>query len=281
MKRQIFFMVFIFSFIMVGTFIFMAMKQTGTENTKQNEALKESIQEKQAIEQISQNDPYWFTPYYTNEAEIVKHQYYILKYNEQFEQPDWVAYELKQAHLVKNAKRANNFRADKTVLTGSAVPDDYNGSGYDRGHLLPAGDRPFSEEAMSETFYMSNMSPQEPGFNRGIWKVLEDAVRTYAENIGTMYVVTGPVNKLGVKEIGMNKVDVPNYYYKAVLFYSDNQTQAIGFLLKNESSDLPIQNFVITIDSLEKFTGINFYHKLDDSIENNMESKVDTKFWFK
>lgn len=115
--------------------------------------------------------------------QVVKHTFFALSYANSYEQAEWVAYELTKSHLIGKAEeRSGNFRPDPGVKLGSAAPDDYQGSGYDRGHLAPAADMAFDKTAMSESFFMSNMSPQEPGFNRGIWKELEGHVRDFAYN---------------------------------------------------------------------------------------------------
>ena len=108
--------------------------------------------------------------------ELRKFQNYSLCYRETYEQAEWSAYCLTSNQLVKNADRTNDFRPDNRISTQSASLADYKGSGYDRGHLTPAADMSFSEQAMSETFYMSNMSPQEPQFNRGIWELMSNVV---------------------------------------------------------------------------------------------------------
>ena len=142
---------------------------------------------------------------------IVKHYAYTLNYNEEHEQAEWVAYILTKDRVYGTVKRTNNFRPDPKVKTGSATLADYKGSGYDRGHLAPAADMKWSATAMSESFYMSNMSPQRPGFNRGIWKRLEQLVRTWAVEYEEIHVVTGPVLKGSFKSIGPNQVSVPEY----------------------------------------------------------------------
>ena len=121
------------------------------------------------------------------------YEYYSLCYRESYEQAEWSAYCLTDEHLVKNAGRSDDFRADPKISTGSATPDDYKKTGYDRGHLSPAADFAFDKTAMSETFYMTNMSPQTGSFNRGIWKDLESTVRTWAKKFGRVYVVSGPI----------------------------------------------------------------------------------------
>ncbi len=157
-------------------------------------------------------------PHYTNDSEIIQHTGYALKYNEQYEQAEWVAYQLTDIEVNGKYERSDNFRKDPFVSTGSATLKDYKGSGYDRGHLIPASDMKWSPDAMSSSFYMSNMSPQDPSFNRGIWKKLEEQVREWAVDNREIYVVTGPVLTNGLYQtIGVNKVAVPNHYYKVVL----------------------------------------------------------------
>ena len=128
---------------------------------------------------FANSDNYFnYLPSQQSNGQIVHHANYTLQYNEEHEQASWVAYRLTSHHLQNpSTKRKDNFRSDPKVKTGSATLSDYKGSGYDRGHLAPAADFKWSSTAMSESFYMSNMSPQVPGFNRGIWKKLESKIR--------------------------------------------------------------------------------------------------------
>ena len=124
-----------------------------------------------------------YLPLMEHGDEIVKHTAFTLCYSEAHEQAKWVAYHL-TAEMCDNSgeERTNNFRTDPDVKTGSASPEDYKKSGFDRGHLCPAGDMGWSEQTMSESFFMSNMSPQAPSFNRGIWKKLEEQIRVFRKN---------------------------------------------------------------------------------------------------
>ncbi|MFA6845255.1 MAG: DNA/RNA non-specific endonuclease, partial [Sphaerochaetaceae bacterium] len=117
----------------------------------------------------------------------VSHCGYALSYNEQYEQPSWVAYQLTCDEVVGTIERTDNFRPDPAILTRSASLDDYRSSGYDRGHLIPAADQKWSAQAMDDSFYLSNMSPQTGAFNRGIWSHLEAVVRTFANDNGAIY----------------------------------------------------------------------------------------------
>lgn len=160
------------------------------------------------------------------------------------------------------------------VRTGSAELSDYRGSGYDRGHLAPAADMKWSPTAMSESFYMSNMSPQRPRFNRGMWKRLEEKVRTWATESEEIYVVTGPVLSDNLPTIGANQVAVPEYYYKVILDFKEPELKGIGFILANQSSTQPLATYAVTIDSVEVVTGIDFFPAIEDSLEERIESSV-------
>jgi endonuclease G, mitochondrial len=211
-------------------------------------------------------------------VEIVKHQNYILGYSESHEQAAWVAYELTTTEAGGGYERTDNFRSDPNVSTGSAKLNDYKGSGYDRGHLAPAGDMGFSQTAMSESFYLSNMSPQVAGFNRGIWKKLESQFRTWANEKGSIYVITaGIFNGRTLGKIGYNGVTVPKSYYK--IAYAPSEQTAIGFLLNNESSSNTLASFIVSVNEIETTTGLDFFTELDDSIEEEIESKVDQSKW--
>lgn len=210
---------------------------------------------------------------------VVKHFAYTLSYNEMHEQASWVAYELTEAETHKTIDRSDKFVPDPAVKTGSATDKDYAKSGFDRGHLAPAADMGWSVKAMAESFYFSNMSPQDPGFNRGIWKKLEEQVRDWAIEYETLYIATGPVLSSGLRQIGPEGVSVPKYYYKVLLRYQDHDKQGIGFVLPNEPSSEPLQRFVVSIDSVEKLTGLNFFPKLPDQLESKLEKTSCLPCW--
>ncbi|MFN3446796.1 MAG: DNA/RNA non-specific endonuclease, partial [Bacteroidia bacterium] len=195
-------------------------------------------------------------PEFKNNQNITYHNGFTLCYNKTHEQSIWVAYQLTAAETQGTAQRSNKFEPDPKVKGGTATDADYKQSGYDRGHLAPAADMSWSEEAMQESFYYSNMSPQVPSFNRGIWKKLEEQVRDWALQFDEVYVATGPILTSGLPRIGPNKVSVPSLYYKALLVYGNKGKQAIAFVLPNEASQQPLNNYIITIDSLENLTGI-------------------------
>ena len=213
---------------------------------------------------------------------IVKHEYYALSYSEKDEEAEWVAYELTRDRLnQKRVQRANNFRPDPKVKTGSADIYDYKRSGYDRGHLVPAGDMAFSPRAMSETFYMSNISPQVRNFNGGIWRELEENVRDWARRFRHLYIVTGPVltDDLETK-IGKAGVTVPKRFYKVILDITEPELKGIGFIIPNELSTKTLDNYAVTIDEVEAITGIDFFAELmDDATEEELEGVAEPELW--
>ena len=203
--------------------------------------------------------------------QVVKHQIYTLSYSESDEQAEWVAYKLFKNSINHSIKRKDNFRQDKSITTGSATLKDYKNSGFDRGHLAPAKTMSYSKETMSDSFFMSNMSPQKPSFNRGIWKKLEEKVRDLILISDSIYVVTGPVLENSLGKIGENKVTIPSAYYKTIIRFKDDKLFGIGFLLKNEKSNRELSMFSVSIDSIEKVTGLNFFYQLDSVVQNRIE----------
>ena len=225
---------------------------------------------------------------------IVRHSAMVLEYAEQYEQARWVMHIISPDILSGQVFRTNDFREDPLVPSGSAVEADYflktllpdstwkyDGFGYDRGHLAPSADFRWSKQALSESYFYSNMSPQKAEFNRGGWGNLEDRIRGYLyRNRETeLYVVTGPVltPDLPVIERGMNKVHIPKYYWKVAVDVKNQR--GIGFYMPNQSISYPLSSFAVTIDQVEEATGIDFFSNLPDSIEQKIENQRIIEDW--
>jgi len=215
--------------------------------------------------------------YPKSKGQLVNHSYYSLSYNENHEQAEWVYYFLTSDMINGNYKRTDNFREDSKVLTGSASKSDYYKSGYDRGHLAPAGDMKISRISMSESFLLSNISPQNPSFNRGVWKNLESQIRSWVLSDGDMYIVTGPVFVEPIGSIGSNNVTVPSSFYKIV--YSKLDNKMIGFIIPNCKSSNNLKDYVKSVDYIEDLTGIDFFYDLEKIIQSDLESKINIKKW--
>lgn len=260
-----------------------AASETRKEAQKE-EARREAL--KVAEEPTDYNKYYYTTsfdftwPAYSQDDAIVEHDGFTLAYNEEAEQAKWVAYRLTSSNLAQNlARRKDNYRPDSYVATGSADPDDYRNSGYDRGHLAPAADFKWSQNAMDATFVMSNISPQRPEFNGGIWNDLEQKIRTWAKRDKELFIVTGPIIDKRPKRIGKNKVAVPDRFYKVVLDLSEPEVKAIGFILKNEASKKSFMDFAVSLDVVEKETGLDFFPMIPDELESKLESSVNKALW--
>lgn len=220
----------------------------------------------------------YFLPTSTT-GQIVHHQGYSLSYSEAHEQAEWVAYELKKSHLSNINFNRPYFEIDKAVKTKAAHWRNYKNSGYDRGHLCPAGDRKYSKSAHDETFLTSNISPQTHEFNSGIWNTLEQKVRYWASKYDGVFVATGGVLENSLQTIGEEKVSVPRQFYKIVMDNNTGKTKAIAFLLPHKDSNKPLYQFVTSVDNIEKLTGIDFFPELDDDIENKIEASTSYKAW--
>jgi endonuclease G len=210
---------------------------------------------------------------------VVQHAGYTLSYNETHEQANWVAYELTAFETKKVVDRTNRFMEDPKIATGSASLDDYRNSGYDRGHLAPAADLGWSMQSMEESFYMSNMSPQLPAFNRGIWGEAEAFTRKAAKENGSLFVVSGPIFSANMKTIGVNRVAVPERYYKILLDVRDPELKALAFIIPNRDCSEELEKFVVSIDEIETATGIDFFPALPDEWESKLEASRSITNW--
>lgn len=226
----------------------------------------------------SQSQSFDFLPSSTTN-QIIQHDYYTLSYSEKHEQAEWVAYELKKNYVRNSDFKRPYFIEDPKVKTGSADWRNYKKSGYDKGHLCPAGDMEFALKAYNDTFFTSNVSPQIHDFNGGVWNRLEQKVRYWATKYDGIYVITGGVLQSSLKTIGKEEVSVPNYFYKVLLDNSNGQYRMIAFLVPSKKSDQPLYAFAVSVDKVEKMTGIDFFPKLNDKIESSLEKNSDYKAW--
>jgi endonuclease G len=214
------------------------------------------------------------------DTQVISRNYYSLSYNESNEVANWVAYHLGHFHIRGCIPRSEAFRIDPLITSGSSSPQDYLKSGFDKGHLLPAGDMKFDKEAMRDSFYMSNMTPQPAKFNRGRWSVLENLMRAWALKYQEIWIVTGPILKSELSTIGnINRVSVPMEYFKVILRKEGETFSGIAFLM---SVDVPYQDlssYTLSIRQLEEYSGINFFPSLNDSEEDEIENEINLGNW--
>lgn len=213
-----------------------------------------------------------------NELRIDKAGYSI-SYNCDFNIANWVAYELSAEETKSKVKRKNNFKSDPLLDSCQVVPGDYARSGFDKGHLAPSADMCWSLQAMEESFYMTNMAPQKPRFNRGIWKRLEDQTRDWAVENNSVYIVTGPVLRDGLPAIGKNHVSVPEYFFRVILDISEPEIKGIAFLMANKRLTGDLTDFAVSIDSVEMLTGLDLFYSLPDDVETSIEQSFNPLNW--
>ena len=208
-----------------------------------------------------------------NSDQVLCRTGYAVGYNYQTKNADWVAYHVTKESVNAQFKRSNNFKVDAELPEyAQSTLSDYSKSGYDRGHLAPSAAMDFSQESMQESFLLSNMSPQLPGFNRVGWRLLEEHVRDLANEYHELYVVTGPIYEGNEASIG-NGVVIPSAFYKVVLdpYYND----AIAFIVPHRDvSGSELVDFVTTIDDVEERTNLDFFSNTNDDIENSMEAML-------
>ena len=246
---------------------FLSCKQISTEEIEDQNGQLSTYKE---------NLKFDFLPTSTSN-DIYNNEAYSFSYKEDFEQAEWVAYELNKEDMSSVEYERPYFNQDKSVKTKSADWRNYKNSRYNKGHLCPAADRKGSYEMYQMTFLTSNASPQLYDFNAGIWNRLEQKVRYWSERYDGVYVITGGVLENGLKTIGTEKVAVPNYFYKIIL--TKDKTNMIGFLVPHKDSNKPLYDFVIPVDEIEKVTGIDFFSALPDDVENKLEANKGYKNW--
>lgn len=216
--------------------------------------------------------------------EIRLDQYgYSVSYNPQLCIPNWVAWELNEEKLVERESRNNKFLPNPKLPASKAVTtDEYKGSGWDRGHMCPAGDNKWHWRAMDESFYMTNICPQHHNLNRGDWKELEEACRRWAA-VEPVYIVCGPIMYRTPKygHIGKRfKIRVPDAFFKVVLTgLKSGKPRAIGFIYKNEAGNNKRDKYVNSVDEVERITSIDFFPLLPDDIEKRIEATYKLSDW--
>lgn len=205
---------------------------------------------------------------------------YVTSYNKDYKIPNWVGWILTDDHTSGPYKRNGlQFHEDEDVDYPRATHFDYMQSGYDRGHMCPAGDNKWNRDAIEETFLMTNICPQDGNLNKGDWNELENKCRSWAKKMGKIYIVCGPIlyNKEH-KRIGKSKVTVPEAFFKIVLCLEGNP-KGIGFIYKNQSGNNNMNSYVNSIDQVERITGIDFFSNLDENIQNIAEAQCNLEEW--
>lgn len=222
--------------------------------------------------------------------DFLTHKAFAFEYSEEHEQAKWVAHVITPDVVKLGVKRTNDFRVDPLVSTGTTDSIDYyayDGSkegdkryftyGYDRGHLAPSADFRWSKEALSESYYYSNISPQAPGFNRGKWADLEGFLRKYVITKKVkLLVITAPILREGLPKIEQspNGVSIPEQFIKVA--YDPVNKQAIGFIMDNKELTESLRQYAVSVDEVEKVIGYDLFA----NVSENIEAEFDESAWF-
>ena len=212
-------------------------------------------------------------------SQLLSRTAYCLSYNKETRCPNWVAWNLTADHADGEWARSNDYREDYNVPAPRATNEDYRGCSWSRGHMCPAGDNKWDANAMSESFLLSNMCPQDRSLNSGLWNRLEMDCRNWAQWYGSIYIVCGPFfyNKEH-ETIGVNKVMVPEAFFKVILCMQ-GKPKTIGFIVKNNAGIKKKDQYVNTVDEVERITGYDFFSSLPDSIEEIVEANANLNDW--
>lgn len=263
MKSKLFlFLIFLFGF---GVFI---LTQSQSQLKSEEESVAENVELVKVIDD--------------RKSQVINHLAYSVSYNDDWKLPNWVAYELTKSETFGEEKRCNRFSPDPDVIGEAVVHEDYtnNHGKYDRGHMAPAADMKWSEQAMRESFYTTNICPQNANLNRGDWNDIEELVRDYAQQYGSVYVVCGPIVGDSPQYMGnYQKIVIPDAFYKAVLRKKGDSWTAIGFVCNNEAGSKSLLYHVRTIDEIENMAAIDLFYSLPDDIENMIESSDNIEDW--
>lgn len=205
---------------------------------------------------------------------------FVLSYNTKRLIPDWVAYELTAEEVDGPIPRKKGFSMDLDYKGAQAMREDYSNSGWDKGHMAPSGDMKWSQAAMNDSFYLTNICPQDHELNGKAWRTLENQVREWAVRYGSVWVVCGPLvdsNEHGT--IGERKVTVPDGFFKAVLRKEGRGWRSIAFVFRNDPSKQSVKGAMMTVNDVEALTGFDLFTNLPRLVEESVESQADWNDW--
>lgn len=223
-------------------------------------------------------------PAVSDDAQVFVHTGYATLYNRETMIPDWVAWELTadEVNPPEKVRGEELFRFDpNTKGKRTAYREDYrNNDGWQRGHMAPKADMRWSTEAYEESFYMSNICPQNGTLNSGDWANTESLARRMATRYGSVYVVCGPIigtNRYGT--LGEHKVVIPDAFFKAMLLKANGRWQSIAMVLPNEPTHHEPDYYWCTVNELESLIVMDLFPGLDDAIEETVEGTINKSIW--
>jgi endonuclease G len=209
--------------------------------------------------------------------QIIHHEGYSLSYNSSYVQPSWVAYKVVKSQINRDEVKGK-YIPDPQVNTRSADKKDYREGGYIMAQFVNYFDVKQIPGAVAETFYLTNITPMKLAYYNHIWLKTEELIRLWTDDTDGLYVVCGPIlSDAPFPTIGDDNVSVPKRYYKAV--YDPKNQKAIGFIFKNGMSSGKLNSYAVSIDEIEKESGIDLFPSLADELEKKIEATLDLSQW--
>ncbi len=210
--------------------------------------------------------------------QIIHHEAFSMSYNSSYVLPSWVAYKITKSQVNKEEKIKIKYKTDPLIKSKAADKKDYKGSGYLSAQLVNYLDVKSSKKAVNESFYLSNIVPMKLAFYNHIWLKLEDMTRAWCAESEEIYIITGPIlTDAPFPTFGESKISLPTRYYKVL--YDPSNERAVAFIFRNGMSSGTIKSFAVTIDEIEKETGIDMFPELDDETENDIEGQLMLGLW--
>ncbi len=267
---------YVLSLLAVGCIIFLGCRFALANGSEDNSAVKERRTKVRTldlsnIEKVEKSEEI--------PSIIKEYEGFTVDFNPENKTPNYVAWILEGKEMEGTVGRNNKFWTDFDLEN---CPDsrDYSHSGYDRGHMCPAGEQKWSETAMHHSFVMANVCPQDHDLNSGAWKTLEDKERIWAIRDSAIVIIAGPIyDESDTETIGYNEVRVPSAFFKVLLAPYANPIRAIGFVYPNINCTGNMASYAVSVDDVEKMTGFDFFSSLPDDIEDDIESIVSFKSW--
>jgi endonuclease G, mitochondrial len=222
----------------------------------------------------------WLPEANNSSIEVVNHFSMSVGFSHDYKLPQWVAYSLRAEHLRDCVQRSRfRFDFDPKLSVLSSDPNEFRYSGFDRGHLAPAGDMKWSHTAMRESFYTSNITAQTPSMNRGRWAMLEKLVRAWAKESDEILIVTGPVISDDMEYLQNASTAIPKQHYKVLLRRKNHTLDGIGFLMNQSPAGIDIKTMALSISKIEELTGLNFFPNLNEQQVSTIEKNLNLSDW--
>lgn len=223
-------------------------------------------------------------PSISSSDDVIVHTGYTVSYNTKRKIPNWVAYELtpKEANGTTSRPKNSPFREDPDFRGPQPSRSDYsNSQNWDKGHLAPCADMKISSTTMIESFYLTNVCPQNHSINAGDWQKLEELVHNMAAKSGkTMYIVCGPIVSEGqFGTLGAAGITIPDSFFKALLYKDANGYHSIAFIMPNKPSSRCLGDYSLTVNDLEKIIGVDLFTNLDERIQESVEGQHILNDW--